>query len=121
MSRTHKTDPYWVKLKKMKHLREESHNHTKGVCDIAEPTGGNWRTPFSGGVHCQYTINYYGYNGGFFNSTSRWAQAEIKRENGGDRCTLRKDVCNMRNLDIEELEDYDVINPRHRHSVLWDF
>lgn len=120
MSRTDKTDPSWVKLKYPSRVRRECHNHEKGICDLTEPTRGDWRAPYRGGEHCYYDVSYYGWNEGFYGrGAGRWFRAELAASNGANRAKLRKDLHEMLKLDFEGIEEYDVINPRARNAALW--
>jgi hypothetical protein len=120
MSRTHKTDPYWVKLSRPSRIRKEHHNHEKGICDLTEPTQGNWRVTFRRGKYCYYTVSYYGWNEGFYGrGAGSWFRAELAETNGSNRAKLRKDIHEMLKLDFEGIEEYDVINPRARNAALW--
>jgi hypothetical protein len=123
MSKTDKTDPSWVKLKKNTKLRREIHNHYlhDSVCDLREPTNNYWKAPFRGGDYCFYYVNFYGYNSGFYPRTSKWLKSEISLRHGAARARLRRDVHEMLKLDREELIDYNIINPRDRHSATWDW
>lgn len=61
MSRTFKTDPYWVKIKNPERVGAETyavHNHEKGECDLpAEP---EWDTNLHG--NCWWQIDCLGKN-----------------------------------------------------------
>jgi hypothetical protein len=118
MSDTYKTDPSWVKLRTKRSARKEIHDHRDGVCNFD-----TWET-FKGGWwprKCGYTVRYYGYSDGFFNISSRWLKAEIAESHGSARAKLRKDRHEMLKLDIEDIMDYDVVNPNHRHSAIWHY
>jgi hypothetical protein len=117
MSRTHKTDPYWVKLRKKKSARREIHDHTDGICNFEEATRMYRWWPRK----CGYTVSYYGYNDGFFEIRSRWLKSEIKLSHHAARAELRKDRHEMLKLDKDDLIDYDVVNPNHRHSAIWHY
>lgn len=119
MSRTYKTDPYWVKIKKSK-IAKEYHDHSLGECDF-DPNPGRkcfyWKTK----NNCGYTISYYAYHGGFWaRGYASWLHSEIKADNGSARTELRKDVTEMKKLSFDDIKDYDVVNPRHRHSAIWN-
>jgi hypothetical protein len=117
MSRTRKTDPYWVKLRKRKSARNEIHNHEDGICNFEEAITEPYLWPHK----CGYTVRYYGYNNGFFEIRSRWLKSEIKLSHGAARARLRKDKHEMLKLDMADLVDYDVVNPNHRHGAIWHY
>jgi len=122
MSKTDKTRPYWVKLLEESPERVESHNHEKGICDLRLPTASGWRAPFRGGDYCYYTVSYYGWNNGFYGrGSARWLKAEIRSRHGASRAKLRKDISEIKKLSREDIEDYDIINPRPRNGALWDW
>lgn len=67
MSRTDKTQPYWVKILESKQNRQEWHCHENGVCDIdavVGPESLSWRR-VDGGWKCHYdastALMYSGY------------------------------------------------------------
>ena len=70
---------------------------------------------------CGYTVSYYGYNDGFFEIRSRWLKSEIRLSHSAARAELRKDRHEMLKLDKDDLIDYDVVNPNHRHSAIWHY
>ncbi len=122
MSKTDKTRPYWVKINDpLSPARREYHDHSRGTCDIEDflkIKGERWRYLNT----CGYDIPYYGWNGGFYSpAVGRWAKAEKKVREGGARAKLARDRHEMLKMSREDIEDYDVINPRHRHGVLWDW
>lgn len=122
MSKTFKTRPSWVKLQEPSDVRKERHNHTKGECDLALPTASNWRVPFRGGYYCYYTVNWYGYNNGFYGrGAARWLKAETRLRHGAARARLRRDKHEMLKLDREDMLDFDIVNPHDRHSATWDW
>jgi hypothetical protein len=117
MSKTYKTDPYWVKLRKKRVARREIHDHRDGLCDFDEAIKQTRFWPRK----CGYTVSYYGYNDGFFEVRSRWIKAEIALSRGAERAKLRKDRDELLKLDIENMQDYDVVNPNHRHAANWNY
>lgn len=116
MSKTYKTRPDWVKVKDHK-FREERHYHEKGVCDL------DFNQPRVFESRCFITVNYYGYNAGFYSrkgSHARWLKAQVAEFNGSSRAKLRKDCRELRKLSINDIYDYNMINPRPRNGALWD-
>lgn len=122
MSKTDKTDPYWVKGNDpTQRARTEYHDHSTGDCDIADAKGREvfW---YSRSGNCGYNIPYYRWNDGFYsNAVGRWAKAEKKIREGSARTKLARDRHELVKLSRDEIENYDVINPRHRHGVLWEW
>jgi hypothetical protein len=121
MSKTDKTRPSWVKLRDDYRARMEIHDHTDGVCNFDNwdaNLNGNWTTwPRK----CGYTVNYYSWHNGFFpRGSARWLKAEIRLRHGAARARLRKDTTEIRKLAIEDMDDYDIINPRPRNGALWE-
>lgn len=119
MSKTYKTDPTWVKLRRPSWVREEFHNHEDGVCNFdewfnSEMTFYPWRFRA-----CGYTVSYYGYHGGFY-SRPRRNKWHMRYNEGQARAKWRKQRHDMLKLDREGVEDYDVKSYRHRHSALWE-
>jgi hypothetical protein len=122
MSKTYKTNPSWVKLRRKSSVRQERHNHVNNECNITLPTAGDRQIPFWGRNDCYYTVNYYGYNNGFYGrGRGSWVRAEIRLRHGADRARLRRDSHEMLKLSREDIQDYDVVNPRPRNGVLWDW
>lgn len=121
MSKTDKTRPYWVKLADTTYkARKEYHDHADGICDIAQATGKDvmW---YRGNGSCGYGVPYYAWHDGFYPTGGRWAKAEKRVREGGARSRLARDRHELLKLSGAELEDYDVINPRHRHGVMWEW
>lgn len=123
MSKTYKTDPSWVKLRKNTKLRREVHNHRlhSSMCDLRETTLSSWKTCWQDRDSCFYYVRFYGYNGGFYSRTSKWLKAEVRLRHGAARAKLRTDMHELMKLSVEDMEDYDIINPNHRHSATWDW
>jgi hypothetical protein len=119
MSRTDKTRPYWVKLLDESSARMEQHYHEDGTCNFDEAVKdlqNVWPRK------CGYTVSYYGWNSGFFSrGPASWLKAEVRIRHGAARAKLRKDVHDMLKLSREEMEDYDIVNPRPRNGALWDY
>ncbi|SKM19290.1 Uncharacterised protein [Mycobacteroides abscessus subsp. massiliense] len=56
MSRTHKTKPFWVKLRQGHLAAEEFHDHRVGPCDLpGQIVGDSWHT-----TRCRYLFAYTG-------------------------------------------------------------
>lgn len=120
MSKTFKTRPYWVKMNSNDYanVKKMTHSHEDGVCDVQ---------PLRQGDHyakkCGYEVNYYGYNAGVFGrkgADGRWVKTAVAKFNGKDRTRLRRDLREMLKLSLDDIEDYDIINPRPRNQALWD-
>jgi hypothetical protein len=119
MSKTYKTRPVWVKLRKECPERIEYHDHLDGICNledwVANQTTSWWPRK------CGYTVSYYGWNNGFFaRGAARWLKSEVRIYHGSVRAGLRKDKHNLLKLSREDIEDYDVINPRARNGAQWN-
>jgi hypothetical protein len=119
MSKTYKTDPIWVKLRRKSPARVEFHNHENGICNFTE-----WYTsemtfyPYSQKA-CGYTVSYYGYHGGFY-ARPRMNQGYRLAHEGRMRAGWRKAKHDMMKLDRDGIEDYDVKSYQHRHAALWE-
>lgn len=110
MSKTDKTDPFWVYIMR---YGVEVHNHERGECDIEEWTPGTsftnrwlrnrcWKT--SDGIH--YRNSYAGSD-----YSPRYTANRMER---GARAKLRAD-CKKALYDPDhEIEPY-----RHRHGAAW--
>lgn len=129
MSKTYKTDPSWVKaLRKDSTEIKEYHDHTKKdedgniICDIdsvEKPDVFYWQRV---NASCGYTVSYYGWHNGFYGrGSASWLKSEVKLRHGAARANLRKDAKAMLKSFREDIEDYDIINPRHRNGALWDW
>lgn len=118
MSKTDKTRPTWVKLCDDYKVREEIHDHRDGICNFDEWESNKYSVwPRK----CGYTVSYYGWNNGFFSrGPASWLKAEVRARHGAARAKLRKDVHDMLKLRREDIEDYDIVNPRPRNGALWD-
>ena len=117
MSRTFKTAPNWVKLKRFKSANEY-HDHRHGICDIAEAEDRNafyWQHR----GYCGYDVPYYGYNNGFYSRPER-GQVYRQEFEGKMRANWRKQRHDMLKLNRDDLEDYDYHGQQHRHSALWE-
>lgn len=125
MSRTYKTRPYWVKEMDKSYrgkLIKEYHNHEKSPCDIHlydSTSRFNVRKPRHAGLvtSCGYGCAHYGEE--LFTRPKR-LKSIINEITGGERAELRKDTQELKKLSREDIEEYDVVNPKHRHSGLWD-
>lgn len=49
-----------------------------------------------------------------------WFHGYVAEFNGSSRAKLRMARREMLKMDIEDLIDYDVENPRHRHNAVWE-
>jgi hypothetical protein len=119
MSKTDKTDPVWVKLRRESPARVEFHNHNNGVCNFTEWYNSEMTFyPYSQRA-CGYTVSYYGYHAGFYARPphGKWYRRDFY---GRERAKLRKAKHEMRKLSREDIEDYDIESRQHRHSALWE-
>lgn len=116
MSRTFKTDPTWVKLRRDHKARREVHFHENGECDFDEyiKRECSWWPR-----HCGYTVSYYGWHDGFFARPPRGRSYRQEHE-GRMRAGLRKAKHEILKLSREDMEDYDIKSYQHRHSALWE-
>lgn len=119
MSKTDKTNPYWVQLRQNPAIREEHHNHANNVCDldISNLDCYTWRitrrarcTYSFKGKYC-YTLKYYDWRG-------TWFESYVDEYNGGERARVRMASHEIRKL--TDYEDYDFPNYQHRHGARWD-
>lgn len=103
MSRTDKTDPYWVRVTR---YGIEHHNHERGPCDLHEwkPNLG-WRYNYA---HCYRALDWRE-GQSFYSTRTAWAANYYERsERNSVRMALRK------YMDDDDIPDY-----RHRHGALW--
>lgn len=114
MSRTDKTDPYWVRLNA---YGREDHDHRNGVCDLdafdpcGAPYGWRHRT-------CGLRLP-----AGDEPSQTYWSTASVgyaaNRTERAARGRLRTQLVEARKL--VDRGDVDIEPVRHRHGVLWDW
>lgn len=122
MSKTYKTNPYWVKVNKAKtsKLVKEYHDHRNNPCDLDMYSGGPrcfwWQRREQ---KCGYDVSYYGYRGGFYSRPRRGKEISNIME-GSMRAGWRKAKHDLLKLDRDAVEDYDVKSYQHRHSALWE-
>lgn len=116
MSNTDKTKPYWVQIMQNRELQIEDHDHRNGICDL------DFRIkPWRDYTSCNYHIRYYSKTGRrIFGRPSKAEQSYRAEANGSARTKLRNAVSELRKMAIEDVEDWDIVIPRHRHSALWD-
>lgn len=118
MSKTFKTNPSWVKVRQNPSIAAEYHNHENGICNIDEIPFDRpfyWENRYS----CGYNVKYYAYNGGFYSRPKR-GQSYKRRHEGRFRTQWNNARNDLKKLDAEGREDYDVNSYQHRHSGLWD-
>jgi hypothetical protein len=119
MSKTYKTDPAWVKLRRNTRGRIEKHNHEDGTCNFDEWVNNPGKTFSYWPRKCGYTVSYYGWHGGFFARPPHGREYRRLFE-GSIRTGWRKARQDMLKLSREDIEDYDVKSYQHRHSALWE-
>lgn len=119
MSKTYKTAPTWVKLRRDHTARREIHNHDDGTCNFVEWFESDATFYPYNSRKCGYTVNYYRWNEGFFPRPpyGKWYRREFY---GRERAKWRKARHEMRKLSFDDIEDYDVESRQHRHSALWE-
>lgn len=97
-------------------LQIEDHDHRNGVCDL-EFRIKPWRDRSA----CNYRINYYSTVGRkLYGRPSKMEQCYRAEANGSARTQLRNAMSELCKMVPEDVEDWDVVNPRHRHYALWD-
>lgn len=121
MSDTDKTKPYWVRLKQNPQEARERHDHRDGVCDL-DPTDNDcygW-SGFHG--HCRIvTKDRWPYSNIYYGADRfGWFHSYIAKWNGSTRTKLRMARRNILKMNVEDIIDYDVENPRHRHNAIWE-
>lgn len=97
-------------------VRAEHHDHRYGICDLEVR-----RKPWCYRYNCGYYVNFYSKTGR--KMYGRWSKAEQSyrdEANGSARTQLRNSLSELRKVAFEDVEDWDIVNPRHRHSALWD-
>lgn len=116
MSKTDKTHPYWVQIRQNSKFQVESHDHRNGICDL------EFRNrPFNAPYTCNYNVKYYTKTGRkIFGRASKAEQAYRDEANGSARMILRNTIDEIRKMSREDIEDFDILNPNHRHQALWD-
>jgi hypothetical protein len=116
VSKTDKTNPFWVQIKQNPELQKEVHDHRNGICDLKfrdQP----WRDRYS----CNYYVSYYSKNGRkIFGRCSAAEQSYRNEANGSARTQLRNTMSELRKMSLNDVYDHDVKNPHHRHQALWD-
>jgi len=97
-------------------LQIEDHDHRNGVCDL-EFRIKPWCYLFS----CNYHVSYYSKTGRkIFGRNSAREQSYRAEANGSARTQLRNSISELRKMTTDDVEDWDVVTPRHRRSALWD-
>ena len=122
MSDTDKTKPYWVQLRQNPQLARERHDHRNSVCDLDYEDNEcyGWSGFHS---HCRIvTKARWPYSYSFYGRGSRfgWFHAFVAECNGSARAKLRMARHEIRKMAIEDVTDYDIENPRHRHNAIWE-
>lgn len=116
MSDTDKTKPVWVKLMQNPQVRFEHHNHRSGTCDFDIR-----KQPWSDRSQCNYYCRYYSRSGRvMYGRASKCEQSYRAEANGSARTRLRNAMSDLRKLDIDAIDEYDIPIVRHRHSALGD-
>lgn len=118
MSKTDKTQPYWVKLAQNPDDRKEFHNHQRGICDIDNfnPKRNNYFTYRLN--HCYYKLRkvneYWIFNGR--PHVKHYRPYHVRAE----RAQLRNKIHNWLKMNFEDIYDDEFGNYQHRHSALWE-
>lgn len=103
MSKTDKTDPYWVKEM---YERVEYHDHRNGVCDIDEYIFGGrhtWGQRRWNGCCFYQLVRYDNKTFGRPSADSEWMRIENRRKRRADRVKMSKI---RKNLILEESMQY---------------
>jgi hypothetical protein len=116
MSKTDKTDPYWVKCLK---YGTEVHNHIDGECRFEDVNVlmMNWRARPWPAAPCELLAGYRGRR--YMTDASLWARAgRVKEIAGFDEAKARNKLRGLLKSDC--IEDVDVVPFRHRHNACWE-
>lgn len=96
--------------------RYEHHDHRDGECDLELR-----KNPWQDRRACNYYARYYTSLGSkVYGRPSRQIMVYVSESNGSARAKLRSIMNEVKKLDPEDVEDIDIINPRHRHLGLWE-
>lgn len=104
MSKTDKTNPFWVKLRHRDLRAVERHNHSTGPCDLPAEIGGDW---WDAGRRCQYEYRYTGIGDcGCWMCRSRdWPRTETqrrRRERRQRRCSFEPNPLGVPTVEIDQ-------------------
>ena|SRR5215211_7696615 len=118
MSRTDKTNPYWVKLEQEPSSRVEHHDHRRGVCDIDEydPKHNQYISYWHN--HCHYKLRYVNMYW-FFNvkpGVKHIRPYHVRTE----RAKMRNKLADWKKSTLEDIYDDEFGNYQHRHSAQWE-
>jgi len=123
MSRTDKTRPERVQILDP-HNRgwlAEHHDHTNGVCDIAQAYADvHARSVWRAGHSCHLWPSSVAWNSGLYPRPSREVDGWAVKQECHMRTQARAMCRELLKLTPADRYDYDTGRPRHRHGALYD-
>ncbi len=116
MSKTDKTDPYWVKKYRYGDIEHNCH----GKECVPEKFGSrSWRKSYQQGVTCFYRIpGRYAYQ---IALCGRGGKGYWEHANSRERAARNQTRMSLRQIQLTGDDEIDVVPTKHRHSAWWDW